>query len=157
MLCYFAHQFPSSVEAFLDASLGLKRRFREESVTDVMMGSLITAGGLRIIVEFPNEAATGADMEWNFVNPTHGTFFRLLLQANRCMEEARSGGVIATGTFFTACRRAAGSRRKFSATQPVPALRRIRSTFSIIHAARARSRTSRGALWSPERLSPMVT
>ncbi|MCO5081819.1 MAG: hypothetical protein M9955_09205 [Rhizobiaceae bacterium] len=36
-----------------------------------------------MIVEFPDEPVTGADMEWNFVNQTDGTFFRILLQAKQ--------------------------------------------------------------------------
>ena len=82
MLCEFAHQFPLFVERFLDQGRALRRRFREETVTDLMMGGLITAGGGRLIVEFPDEPATGADMEWNFVDQRTSTFFRLMLQAN---------------------------------------------------------------------------
>lgn len=53
------------------------------------MGSLITAGGRQIIVEFPDEPVTGADMEWNFANPDDGTFFRILLQAKQCYGEGK--------------------------------------------------------------------
>lgn len=84
MLCSLSQQFPAFVEGFLDQSRQLRRRFREESVTDILMGGLITAGGGRIIVDFPDEPATGADMEWNFVNPYKGKFFRILLQAKQC-------------------------------------------------------------------------
>lgn len=84
MLCYLAHQFPLFVANFLERSRPLRRRFREETVTDLLMGSLVTAGGRRIIVEFPDEPVTGADMEWNFANPDDGTFFRILLQAKQC-------------------------------------------------------------------------
>lgn len=83
MLCQLAHQFPPFVAGFLERSRPLRRRFREETVTDLLMGSLITAGGRRIIVEFPDEPVTGADMEWNFVNPEDGTFFRVLIQAKK--------------------------------------------------------------------------
>lgn len=83
MLCYLAHQFPPFVENFLERGRTLRRRFREETITDLMMGSLITAGTGRVIVEFPDEPVTGADMEWNFVNPGDGTFFRILLQAKQ--------------------------------------------------------------------------
>ncbi len=83
MLCYLAHQFPPFVANFLERSRPLRRRFREETVTDLLMGSLVAAGG-RIIVEFPDEPVTGADMEWNFANPDDGTFFRILLQAKQC-------------------------------------------------------------------------
>lgn len=89
MLCYLANQFPPFVASFLERSRPLRRRFREETVTDLLMGSLVTAGGGRIIVEFPDEPVTGADMEWNFVNPDDGTFFRILLQAKQCYGEGR--------------------------------------------------------------------
>src|SRR5258707_418105 len=83
MLCHLASEFPQFVAEFLDRGRSLRRRFREETVTDLLMGSLITAGGRRVIMEFPDEPATGADMEWNFVNPDDGTFFRILLQAKQ--------------------------------------------------------------------------
>ncbi len=83
MLCQFAQQFPPFVESFLERSRLLRRRFREETITDLLMGSLMIAGGRRIIVEFPDEPVTGADMEWNFANPDDGTFFRILLQAKQ--------------------------------------------------------------------------
>lgn len=87
MLCSFAQQFPFFVETFLRHGGTLRRRFREETVTDLMMGSLMTAGGGRLVVEFPNEPVTGADMEWNFVDPDAGTFFRIMLQAKQAYGE----------------------------------------------------------------------
>lgn len=87
MLCHLANQFPPFVANFLERSRPLRRRFREETITDLLMGSLITAGGKRVIVEFPNEPVTGADMEWNFANPDDGTFFRILLQAKQSSGE----------------------------------------------------------------------
>jgi hypothetical protein len=49
----------------------------------MMMAGLMVAGRGQLIVEFPNEVVTGADMEWNFVNLDDHTFFRLLLQAKQ--------------------------------------------------------------------------
>jgi hypothetical protein len=83
MLCRFAQQFPPFVEEFIERGRRLRRRFREETITDLMMGSLIIAGSGRIKVDFPNEPVTGADMEWNFVDATTSTFFRVLLQAKQ--------------------------------------------------------------------------
>lgn len=83
MLCLFADQFPVFVANFLQYGRQLRRRFREESVTDLMMGNLLAMGGKSVIVEFPDETATGADMEWNFANPDDGTFFRILIQAKQ--------------------------------------------------------------------------
>nr|WP_143034422.1 DUF6615 family protein [Nitrosospira multiformis] len=71
------------VERFLDQSRTLRRRFREETITGLLMGGLLTAGGGRLIVEFPDEPVTGADMEWNFVDQRTSTFFRLMLQAKQ--------------------------------------------------------------------------
>jgi Family of unknown function (DUF6615) len=89
VLCHIAHKFPNVVEDFLERDRRLRRRFREETVTDVLMGCFISAGGQFITVEFPDEPVTGADMEWNFVNRDDGTFFRILLQAKRCYGDGK--------------------------------------------------------------------
>lgn len=83
MLCDLARDFPPFVARFLEHGLTLRRRFREETITDLLMGALITAAGRKLIVEFPDEPQTGADMEWNFVAPQSGTFFRLVIQAKQ--------------------------------------------------------------------------
>jgi hypothetical protein len=69
------------VAEFLERGRQFKRRLREETVTDLMMVSLQNLGSEQIIVDFPDEPTTGADMEWNFVNRNDHTFYRLLLQA----------------------------------------------------------------------------
>ena len=81
MLCQFAHQFPPLVADFLERGRQFKRRVREETVTDLMMVNLQALGSGEIIVDFPDEPTTGADMEWNFVNRCNRTFYRFLLQA----------------------------------------------------------------------------
>jgi len=83
MLCTLAKTFPDFVGRFLEQGLALRRRFREETVTDLLMGTLMTAAGGRVIVEFPNEPQTGADMEWNFVDTRTRAFFRLVIQAKQ--------------------------------------------------------------------------
>lgn len=81
MLCQFAGQFPPLVAEFLECGRRFKRRLREETVTDLMMVNLQNLESDRIIVDFPDEPTTGADMEWNFVNRRNHTFYRLLIQA----------------------------------------------------------------------------
>lgn len=81
MLCYFACEFPLFVAGFLHSSRTTGRSFREETITDIMMANLKLLGRDRIIVRFPNEPRTGADMEWNFVNRSDGSYYRLLIQA----------------------------------------------------------------------------
>jgi hypothetical protein len=83
MLCEFAQRFPDFVADFLNRGRVLRRRFREESVTDLLMASLVAIGGNRVFVDFPNEPVTGADMEWNFVNEDDGSFYRLRIQAKK--------------------------------------------------------------------------
>lgn len=83
MLCLFARGFPRYVADFLQLSQGLNRRFREESVTDLMMAALHTAGAGQVRVSFPDETATGADMEWLFVDESDRTYVRLLIQAKK--------------------------------------------------------------------------
>jgi hypothetical protein len=68
MLCQFARQFPPLVADFLERGRQFKRRLREETVSDLMMVNLQNLGSNQIIVDFPDEPTTGADMEWNFVN-----------------------------------------------------------------------------------------
>ncbi|WIG49932.1 MAG: hypothetical protein OJF48_000849 [Afipia sp.] len=55
-----------------------------------MMASLISVGQPMVFVEFPDESVTGADMEWNFVNPHTPSFFRILVQAKRAFGEGKS-------------------------------------------------------------------
>jgi hypothetical protein len=68
MLCQFARQFLQLVANFLERGRQFKRRLREETITDLMMVHLQNLGSDQIIVDFPDEPTTGADMEWNFVN-----------------------------------------------------------------------------------------
>jgi hypothetical protein len=89
MLCQFAQYFPKSVASFLQRGQQLRRRFREETITDILMGNILALGGGSVIVDFPNEPVTGADMEWNFVNPDNKTFFQILLQAKRLYDNKK--------------------------------------------------------------------
>jgi hypothetical protein len=54
------------------------------------MANLLTIGGGSIVVEFPDEPTTGADMEWNFINRDTKENFQILLQAKRISEAGQS-------------------------------------------------------------------
>lgn len=127
MLCRLAHQFPFFIEQFLEQSRPLRRRFREETVTDLLMGCLITAGGGRIIVEFPDEPVTGGDMEWNFVNPDDGTFFRILLQAKR----SYGNGKVWTRHCYKELLHKAGSGPRFQAVALCDTARAQAATYPL--------------------------
>lgn len=83
MLCHLAYSFPPFVAEFLARGFILKRNYREETITDFLMFQLQEAGDGKVLVEFPDEPFTGADMEWNFVSQRKDKFFRILLQAKR--------------------------------------------------------------------------
>jgi hypothetical protein len=90
MLCTFAHEFPPLVAEFLERDHSLKRHFREETITDLLMASMVMMGGRWLIVEFPDEPKTGADMQWDFVNEENNTYFSLLIQAKRLFGDGKN-------------------------------------------------------------------
>ena len=69
MLCELAHSFPSRIAELLERDRHLKRNFREETVTDLLMASLVGMEPLGISVDFPDEPVTGGDMEWVYAAP----------------------------------------------------------------------------------------
>lgn len=83
MLCHFANQFPAKVEVLLDATKGLKRGIREETITDLLIGGIIGCNPRRLSVNFSEEVDTGADMEWVFVDEATQQSLTLLIQAKK--------------------------------------------------------------------------
>ena len=86
MLCELAHDFPPRIAEFLERDRKLTRNFREESVTDMLMASMVGLQSLGIRVDFPDEPSTGGDMEWIYAAPLEisgGRYLRLILQAKR--------------------------------------------------------------------------
>jgi hypothetical protein len=86
MLCDLAHAFPPWVAKLLERDRSLRRNFREETITDLLMASLVGMERFGIRVDFPDETKTGGDMDWIFVAPLEmngGRYLRLILQAKR--------------------------------------------------------------------------
>ncbi len=86
MLCDLAHAFPPWVAKLLERDRSLRRNFREESITDILMASLVGMEAYGVRVDFPDETKTGGDMEWVFAAPLEingGRYLRLILQAKR--------------------------------------------------------------------------
>jgi hypothetical protein len=96
MLCEFAHAFPGQLATLLDRDLHLKRNFREETATDLLMMGLVGLNSLDIKVFFPEEPPTGGDMEWIYAAPHEvggGVYLRLIIQAKRAKyAKLKSGG-----------------------------------------------------------------
>jgi hypothetical protein len=86
MLCEFAHTFPDRLADILDRDKGLKRNFREETATDLLMAGMVGLQEFGVTVELPKESVTGADMDWIYAAPHDiggGTYLRLMIQAKR--------------------------------------------------------------------------
>lgn len=95
MLCELAHSFPPRIAGLLERDRGLKRNFREETVTDLLMASLVGMEAFGIRVDFPDEPTTGGDMEWIYAAPREingGRYLRLILQAKRAQFTKSSAG-----------------------------------------------------------------
>ncbi len=67
----------------LDRANDLSRSFREETMTDILMGGLVSLRAYGVTVDFPVESQTGADMEWIFAAEDGSSHFTLLIQAKR--------------------------------------------------------------------------
>lgn len=83
MLCNFADAFPISVGKFLDLEWGLRRRLREETVTDMWVASLVAMRGLGVHVDLANEMETGADLEIWFLSSSRDRGIGFVIQAKR--------------------------------------------------------------------------
>lgn len=83
MLCRFAGNMSSHIGEFLDRSSSVSRSFREETMTDILVGGLVAMRPFGVVVDFSDEKNTGADMEWDFVRADGSTRFSLLIQAKR--------------------------------------------------------------------------
>jgi hypothetical protein len=87
LLCKFALQFPHLAARILYRDRHKRRNFREETITDVLMGGLTGFEPFGIKVDFPqDESKTGEDMDWEFVNPNAPDgrcYLRLHIQAKR--------------------------------------------------------------------------
>lgn len=71
------------ISEFLDIEQGLKRRFREDSVTDILVASLLLLPGNDVVILTPPEAKTGGDFDLVIVEPNTGDAVQFRIQAKR--------------------------------------------------------------------------
>jgi hypothetical protein len=83
MLCNFACAFPDFIGNLLDREHGLRRRFREETVSDLWVASLVPMRGLGLHVDVADEAETGADIEIWFLSAQCDRGVGFVIQAKR--------------------------------------------------------------------------
>lgn len=71
------------ISEFLDIEQKLKRRFREDSVTDILVASLLSLPGNDVVVLTPPESKTGGDFDLVVVDPGSGDAVQFRIQAKR--------------------------------------------------------------------------
>lgn len=71
------------VAEFLDLEQHLKRRFREDSITDILIASLLSLPGNNIVVLTPPEVKTGGDFDLIVIEPSSGDAVQFRIQAKR--------------------------------------------------------------------------
>lgn len=81
--CDLAHRLPVMIAEFLDIEQRLKRRFREDSITDILVASLLSLPGNDIVVLTPPEAKTGGDFDLVVVEPASSEAVQFRIQAKR--------------------------------------------------------------------------
>lgn len=85
MLCEFASTFPEFVGDLLEREAGLGRRFREETLTDMWVGSLVPLRRYGVHVDLANEKETGADIELWFLSRRLDRGLGFVIQAKRAV------------------------------------------------------------------------
>lgn len=81
--CELARNMPTLVAEFLELDAMLGRRFREDSVTDVIIASLVNLPENRVAVILPREAVTGSDFDIVIVDPGTNETIQYRIQAKR--------------------------------------------------------------------------
>lgn len=66
-MCDLATRLPLIIGRLLDRETLLHRgRFREETMTDILTGSLAAFAGPELIIQYPIEVMTGSDIDLRF-------------------------------------------------------------------------------------------
>lgn len=78
------------IAEFLDIEQRLKRRFREDSITDILVASLLSLPGNDVVVLTPPEAKTGGDFDLVLVEPVTGEAAQFRIQAKRLNPHKRN-------------------------------------------------------------------
>lgn len=81
--CDLANRLPGMVAEFLDIEQHLKRRFREDSITDILVASLLSLQGNDIVVLTPPETKTGGDFDLVILELVSGDAVQFRIQAKR--------------------------------------------------------------------------
>jgi Family of unknown function (DUF6615) len=81
--CELAHKMPGIVADFIEIDKRLKRRFREDSMTDVLLASFLELPHGQVKVDTPRESRTGADFDLFVVQQRSYDITHYRIQAKR--------------------------------------------------------------------------
>lgn len=81
--CELAHRLPPLLAAFMELESSLSRRFREDSLSDLVVASFLQLPGIPVAVLTPDETRTGSDFDLELVDPSTSTTIRYRIQAKR--------------------------------------------------------------------------
>jgi len=82
--CDLAGRLPALIADFLDLEISLRRRFREESVSDIVVATLLRAAGPDLSVQVPiDEKITGNDFDIIVFDPAKRSAVQFRIQAKR--------------------------------------------------------------------------
>lgn len=81
--CKLATDLPDMIARFIDLEIQLRRRFREDTITDIIIGSLVQLPGNDVVVLTPPEIVTGGDFDILIVDSSTGHNIQFRLQAKR--------------------------------------------------------------------------
>ncbi len=81
--CKLAENIPAAIAELLQADTDLKKRFREETITDLVVASLKALPIERLVVAVPQEKITGSDFDITVVADDRKDAIQFRLQAKR--------------------------------------------------------------------------
>lgn len=81
--CELASSIPDNVAELLDAESGLHRRFREETISDLIVASIKALPTVNLIVMVPEETRTGSDFDIAVISDDRLDAVQFRLQAKR--------------------------------------------------------------------------
>ncbi|CAN7476287.1 DUF6615 family protein [Caulobacter sp. LjRoot300] len=88
--CDLAERIPAMVSDFLDLENRIGRRFREDSVSDIIIASLLKIAGSNATVLVPSEPKTGSDFDILLHEPATRTAVQYRIQAKRLYPHAKT-------------------------------------------------------------------
>jgi len=92
--CDLADRLPPLIADFLDLEITLRRRFREESVSDMIVASLLRVAGADLSVQVPlSEKVTGNDFDIIVYDPPTRSAVQYRIQAKRLTPHATTWGM----------------------------------------------------------------